>query len=196
MRKGLMIVLLLAPFLVTAAEAQDDWYFGLAWNVSLPTSDTKTFTDKTSFRGAAMEIRKMTKPNVSFGGVFAWHVFDWNGTKTGTVDNVTVTGDQYRYGNYFPLMVNGHYYFGKRGGTRLFAGLNAGGFITEYRLEVGQIAITQDKWQWGGAPEVGVVVPLNWNLGGFINGRYYYGFESGNVPALSYFDFGVGLVWR
>jgi outer membrane protein len=196
MRKGLILVLLLAPFLVTAAEAQEDWFFGLAWSVSVPFEDTKEFTDKTSFRGAAMEIRKMNSPNLSFGGVFAWNVFDWNGEKTGSVDNTTVTGFQYRYLNAFPLMLNGHYYFGKRDGTRFFAGLNAGGFITEYRLEVGLIALTEDKWQWGGAPEVGLAVPFNWNLAGFVNARYYYGFKTGNIPALNYLNFGVGLVWR
>jgi hypothetical protein len=196
MRKGLILVLLLAPFLVTAAEAQDDWFFGLAWSVSVPSADTKEFTDKTSFRGASMEIRKMTQPNLSFGGVFAWHVFDWNGVETGSLDNTTVTGTQYRYGNYFPLMLNGHYYLGKKGGARFFGGLNAGGFITERRLEVGLIAITEDKWLWGGAPELGVAIPFNWNLAGFLNARYYYGFASGDTPALSYLNLGVGLVWR
>ena len=64
---------ILAPILLILALSTDafaqrgDYWFGFAYNVSIPSGDTRNFIDQTSFRGVSMEGRKLIKDNVSFG---------------------------------------------------------------------------------------------------------------------------------
>jgi hypothetical protein len=79
--------------------------------------------------------------------------------------------------------------------TRPFFGLNAGGYVVERRVEVGLLATEERKWQWGIAPEVGILFPFSVDVSGFFNARYNYAWESGDNPAMVYWSFGVGLAW-
>jgi hypothetical protein len=57
-------------------------------------------------------------------------------------------------------MLNAHQYFVKRKGIRPYIGLNAGGFYMLQRFDIGIHSFQEDEWQWGIAPEIGVVVQL------------------------------------
>ena len=196
MRMLLPVALLLA----TAVEAQaqySEWYWGAAYSTALPMGDQKTFTggeggQSFTFRGATIEGRKILNENVSAGLSFGWHVFSTSGDRTNTIDNVTISGNQYRYTNAFPLFANMHYYFGQRGALRPYIGANVGTIYEERRVDVNLYSISQDKWHLAFAPEVGVVFPLGWVVRGVLSARYHYGLKAGDFTP-QYFSFSFGI---
>ena len=57
--KRLLLALVAMPLLFASeAEAQGDWWWGVTYNVSVPSGNTKDFIDNTSWRGASLEARK------------------------------------------------------------------------------------------------------------------------------------------
>ena len=71
-----------------------------------------------------------------------------------------------------------------------------GGYVVERRVEVGLIAQESQKWQWGVAPEVGVLLPFESSTG-FVSVRYNYAFENGeDHPDHVYWSAQLGLGWN
>jgi hypothetical protein len=193
--KKIVIVAVVALLLGATGEARgQDWFWGGAYSMSLPTGDTKAFNEGYSFRGVIVEGRKLMGDNASFGLSFGWQIL--NDIKTNETIELTsgaLTGTFYTYTNSFPIFINAHYYLGKPASARPFVGLNAGAMIIERRAEVGLVAFQESNWHFGGAPEIGVVFPLGWYVRGFVSARYHYGFGAGGAPAQSYMTFNIGV---
>jgi hypothetical protein len=189
---GLFLAACIGLVLASPAAAQE-WWMGGSYSVTVPSSKTKTFTDKTSFRNFAFEARKILNDNASVGTYIGWSVMDYKTTNTAEVDNISVTGEQYRYNNIFPVLINAHYYLGEAGRARLYGGAGAGAYIWERRLEIFTVAFTDYRWHLGFMPEVGVVLPVKWNTRAILAARYNYAFASGDQPEQSYWQFSVGL---
>jgi hypothetical protein len=189
-----VLTVLLLMGAASAAHAQA-WFWGLSYGFAIPSGDTKDFVNSTSWRNVSVEGRRMNlMGNKSVGLSFAWNVFNESGVRTSEIPGVpgAITGDQYRYINTFPMLVNGDIYFGQQGGMRPFVGLNAGVYYTEYRLEIGLSAFEENKWLFGGAPEVGVVLPTGQTRMFFL-ARYHLTTSSGDIPSQQYFQLSVGL---
>ncbi|MCQ4905897.1 hypothetical protein NE456_19220, partial [Odoribacter splanchnicus] len=61
----------------------------------------------------------------------------------------TITGNQYRYINPVPMLAIGRYFFtDNTTAVRPFVGLVIGTSRTDRRLEVGQFASTNSRWQF------------------------------------------------
>jgi outer membrane protein len=197
-----MIVTLLSPTFSTRSYAQD-WYGAVTYQVSSPVGDTKNFIDKTSWRGAGLEFRKVLDYNTSLGFYFGWNVFHLRTSET--IDDVeidgnpgAITGLQERIINSLPIMLSGHKYFGQPERVRPFIGLSAGGFIMTERFDIGLLRLSKDQWQWGGAPEIGVVVPVGYRTKLVLNAKFFYALTgdsviSGSSTNQSYFAIGVGF---
>ena len=194
--KRLLLALVAVPLLTTHVQAQGDWWWGVTYNISVPTGNTKDFVDKTSFRGASLEARKMIGQNASWGLLFGWYVFDQMRVDSVSAPGVDITGKPFNYVNVFPIQLTGHYYLGKRRGVRFFLGGGAGLMFYKQRTDVGLFRIEQNKTLLGIAPEIGVAIPLSWSLRGVVNVRYNYTTSSGDVPSQSWFGFGLGLAWN
>jgi hypothetical protein len=194
------ILLPLALLLVASAEARaqyNEWYWGATYSTALPLGDQKAFTggdggQAFSFRGATVEGRKIINEHVSAGVSFGWHVFNSSGEETNTVGNLTLTGNQFRYTNAFPMFANVHYYFGQPGALRPYVGANVGTIFQERRVDVSLYSIAQDNWHFAVAPEVGVVFPLGWVVRGVLSARYHYGLATDDF-APQYFSFSFGI---
>ena len=193
--RGFFLAACFGLLLASPAMAQD-WWMGGSYSVTLPSSNTKTFTDKTSFRNFAFEARKMVKDNASVGTYIGWSVMDYKTTTTAEIEETAVTGEQYRYNNIFPLLINAHYYLGEAGRARLYAGAGAGAYVWERRLEIFTVAFDDYRWHFGFMPEVGVVLPVKWNTRAIIAARYNYAFASGSQPEQSYWQLSLGLGGR
>jgi hypothetical protein len=183
----------------TVVRAQD--WFGMAtWDVSVPTEDTKKFVDATSWAGFGLEFRKEFKPSTTVGILGAWDVFHQRTSGSIDIGRGTITGSQDHYINSFPIMLGLHKYFGATGGTRPYIGLSAGGFVLIQTLRIGLSQVETDTWEWGGAPEVGVIVPLDRGSAFILNGRYNIAFTgedlAGNDSRLSYMSFHAGFCWE
>src|SRR5262245_9195752 len=155
-----LVILGMAP--ASQAQFAGDSYGAITYNMGLPVSDTKDFTDAYSWRGMGLEFRKFVKPTTSVGLSLGWNVFhqEVNGTLEIGNNRGHATGNQDRTINAFPLMVGFQFYGGHEGGTRPYFGLYGPGYYVEQRLDLGIYSFQDDGWNWGLAPEVGLIMPL------------------------------------
>jgi opacity protein-like surface antigen len=192
-RRIMGFVLLLAPLGAVKAPAQT-WY-AFYYQPAIPLANTKDFTDNFGWRGIGFDVKKVVKPNVTLGLSFGWQVFDEQTDETVSAFGVDISGDQFRYINSFPLLVNASYFFGKQGGTRPYVAANVGTYIMEHRLDIGLYTIHDTKWHFGFGPEAGVAIPVRPDFAVVLNGRYNYALSAGNIDDQSYVSLGLGLAW-
>jgi outer membrane protein W len=175
-------------------------YGAVTRQIGIPSGDTTDFNGETSFRGIGLDFRKVVQRDVTTGLMLGWNVFYERQYGTQVADNVTVTGTQDRYINAFPIMVGVHRYFGEKRTTRPYVGINAGGFIVKQRLEVGVFSVDDTSWDWGIAPEVGLVIPRGRAAAFFVNARYNWSFTHQNLADedsdLTYWGINVGFAWE
>jgi outer membrane protein W len=194
MKKYIAIILFSISGLTLSAQS----LWNVTYNMSVPTGKTNDFISKMSFRGIGIDGRGFINQNVSFGGSWNWNVF-YSSEKNITVTegNVTITGTHYNYGNYMPIMANGHYYFGEDGGIRPFIGTGVGTIWKEERKDIGLFnAFLDNNWQFGLTPEVGVYIPVATSSLIFITAKYTYGVSTKNLSTTSYINFGIGIAWE
>ncbi|MCL7926533.1 MAG: porin family protein [marine benthic group bacterium] len=190
----------------TSGEAHaQDWWWGITYNMSatasLPGSSDSdvTFVDDFSFRGIGLEARYVPNRggNLSYGFSGSWNVLNEKTDEVVNLPGAAIGGTQLRYFNSVPLLVNAHYYFGSRGGIRPYAGINAGTYWIERRVDIGISSIKDDNWHFGWAPELGVIVPLGRPEVALIaNARYNWAFSAGGSGDQKYWGFNVGFMYR
>jgi hypothetical protein len=179
------------------------WYGAATYQISFPLGDTKEAIDEISYRGFGLDFRKTISPGTTAGLLFGWNVFyerTHETTQLETNPPGAVTGTQDRTLNVFPIMVGVHRYLGQRGRALPYAGVSAGGYIFLQRLGIGISVIDNDRWDWGIAPEAGVVVPLERGSVLVVNGRYNYAFTGESVGGEDinhqWWGINVGFAWR
>jgi outer membrane protein W len=182
------------PLGAVPVQAQSWW--AVTYAPSVPLSNTKTFADNASWRGINVEYKKAIKENVTAGLSFGWHVFDEQTDEVVSAFGVDISGDQFRYVNSFPMLLNVSYFLGKTGGIRPFIGADAGVYIMEHRLDVGLYTIHETNAHIGFAPEAGFAIPVRPNMSLLVTGRYNYALSAGNVDDQQYLNFGVGFAWN
>lgn len=174
--------------------------FSISYDIGLPIGGTSDFIGQTSFRGFGVEGRGFITDNLSYGGSFNWAVFyeekgpeEW--TEVGERGTGTVYGKQYRYINSFPLMATMHYYFGEWDATRLYLGGGLGAQKIDQRTDFGLYSENVNNWRFGVAPEVGVLIPINFNSSLNLSAKYQYAFKNGDGDAVSYLNFKIGFAF-
>jgi hypothetical protein len=197
----IFLVSLLILTLSSHGFAQE-WISGLTYQISFPSGDTKQFTDETSFYGFGLDFRKPVDRYTTVGFMFGWNVFNQRVTKTTELETenpITITGLQDRTLNSFPIMLNAHRYLGQGKDTRLYIGLNAGGYYMLQRFSIGINTFQKDQWQWGIIPEIGFVMPLQGGSTLILNGKYNYAFTGesplGGEINHEYWTIGIGFAW-
>jgi hypothetical protein len=185
----------------TGYSQKEQWYGAFTYSVSIPTGDTKSFVEEISWRGIGLDYRYMIDRTYSVGLNFGWNVFyERAENKTTQTENGAVTGTSDRTINAFPIMANIHYYFGERKSIRPYVGLNAGGYVMNQRFEIGVFAWERDSWEWGIAPEAGVVIPVERDFGIILNGKYNYALTGEDVFETTinhtYWQINAGFVWE
>ena len=203
MRASILIACVVAVVSTVAARpaaAYEEWLWALNWNVIIPEDKTADFIKDTSYRGVSLEGRKWQGDNLTVGFMLGWNVLDQKLYTTQHVEGpnagLDVTGTQARYINSYPMLAGVHMYLGSWGTTRLFVGAMGGGYIVERRVELGLFAVERQAWQWGVAPEVGLLLPLE-TSSIFVSGRYNYAFENGDDnPLHVYWSAQLGLAWN
>ena len=179
-----------------------DFFGSVTYQISMPTGDTKEFANETSYRGFGLDYRKHVDKNTTVGFATGLNVFHERTNKTlelKTDNPGAMTGLQDRTINAFPIMLNIHQYFDTQGGIRPYIGLNAGGYIMHQRFDIGIYSSEENEWQWGMAPEIGVIIPLQGYNALIITGKYNYAF-TGKSPTggdinHEYWIIGIGYAW-
>ena len=113
MKKIKYIALAISLITVLKSPAQVvDYYSSVNYAIGIPLGDTREFISNTSFRGFNAEFGRFFTEEISVGFLFAWSVFNESFPRdTYELEDITLTGNLYRYINAFPLMAVGRYHF-------------------------------------------------------------------------------------
>ncbi len=200
--KYLTIILL---FLSVNLFAQD--FLGiLSYNTAMPVSKSADYISEVSWKGFSFEGRTFSSRHWTFGGMFGWNIFDTKITDLIVIDDETtgtaVKGTQIRYTNSFPMMVNGHFYIGKKRSTlRPYFGVGIGTYYIIQRFEIGVFQREVSNWHFGLAPEVGFLLALSRSTSLIVSAKLNYAFSSGKTVygdtdnTQSYIGLNVGLAF-
>jgi outer membrane protein W len=186
---SIIIIIILGTVSVQAQSS----FFGMTYDVSLPTDKTDDFISGVQWRGMGIEGRWYTSENMSLGFAWDWNVFQETLLATAERENMAITGNQVRNINAFPFLMTAHYYLEGGSVVQPYFGLGAGVYFVKKRLDVGIYNIDEDKWQFGVAPEVGFLFPMDLGFNLLLKLKYNYAFETTNAPAVSYFGINVGF---
>jgi len=172
----------------------------LTYTISAPAGETTSFIESTSYLGLSFDGRKFVLPFLSVGFYTGWQVFYENGDVPINVDQGTISGNQYRYLNTFPIMLNAHLYIGPDQCIRPYIGINAGAYFTWKRLNIGVLTAEEKKWVLGVAPELGMTVPIG-DVHINLSAKYNYALPPGESQyydepqAVQYVSFHVGFAY-
>jgi hypothetical protein len=192
MKNILVSLLLVLPSMVFAQDGYT--YQGLTYSMSVPMVGTEDYIDAGSYRGINYEGYHELSPKIAVGWLFGWNVFHAElRNETYTNDNVTITGNQFRYQNEFPMLVRGMYLFGQPGAIRPWMGAGIGVIYNVRRTDIGLYSLKTDAWHFSMSPELGLMIPVG---EAYITTsiRYNYGVKARELGQQSYFSFNLGFM--
>jgi len=189
------ILISLFFLLPSLAFTQDGYtYHGLYYSIAIPTGGTADYVSAGSFRGMNYEGYHELSPKFAVGWLFGWNVFNSVlRNETYTKDNFTLTGNQFRYQNEFPMLVRGQYLMGVPGGIRPYIGAGIGVIYNIRRTDIGLYSIKTDAWHFSMAPELGINIPAGESYVS-TSIRYNYGVKARDLGQQSYFSFNLGIL--
>ena len=185
-----IIVLCLATFIV---KGQDNTTMIVSYLPAMSLGETADFTNGFSPRGIDFEANKFLSEDISVGFVIAWSIFREKIVgESLEYNDALVTGTQFRYLNTTPINLNVKKYFPNREFTP-YVGVGGGTSYSKNRTDIGVFSLTEDKWQFNVAPEVGMLYELSRNNVLSLKVKYNYSPKAGDFPSVSYLSFGVGV---
>ena len=190
--------LLFILFIVVSVPAFSQNLTTLEYSMGFATGDMGDFIDKPSFRGFTIDYRRLVQPNVGVGFEAGWNVFySEESYAVYTQENVSLGGRQFRYQNQVPLFIAADYYFHPDETINPFVGLGLGTMYSRRNTDMGQYTLEEDAWNFALRPEVGLIYDINPEFGFSLTGKYYYGFEAGDLnEPMSYFALNIGFVFK
>lgn len=192
MKKYIIIAVL--ALITFGANAQYGSTIFVNYLPAMPLGGTAEFTDNISPRGVDFEVQRFLKEDLSVGFVIGWNTFRQKIVgETFDVNDLTITGTQFRYTNIVPLNFNVKKYFISQGNTLPYLGVGLGTSYNEQKNEIGVFALTEDKWLFNVAPEVGMLYDLNYHSVLSVKIKYNYSPKAGNFDSMSYLSLGIGI---
>jgi outer membrane protein W len=180
------ILILLYSLSLGTLYAQSNVTFN--YSIGFPSGDLSDFTKQVSFRGATFDFRKMVNPNIGVGFSLGWNVFyEELASDTYTVDNVSLSGKQYRYSNHIPMMINPTYYLKPGETINPYVSLGIGTMYTRRNTDMNLYTVEQEAWNFLLQPEIGMQYMLSDMNAINLSGKFNYGFKAGtSLPLLSH----------
>ncbi|HQR19079.1 MAG TPA: hypothetical protein PK948_11940 [Gemmatimonadales bacterium] len=195
MTPRLRVALLLAGIgLAGAVPTQAQVLGGLTYSWANPAGDlSDNFIGNDSWLGFSVEGRRFLNPNATIGVSLGYTAFYESTTDPIFFPGGTVSGEQYRSMNIFPLLVTGHLYSKAGGKIQTYIGLGVGVYYMKQLMDVGPGTVTTNNWIMGFAPELGFILNKGAQKEIAIFGKYnypanagkYLGGESGSYQYLS-----------
>ena len=157
-----------------------DYYSTVNYGISVPLGDTKDFISNTSLRGFSFEFGRFFTEEISVGFSFAWTVLNESFPRdTYAFEDLTMTGNLYRYINAFSLMAVGRYYFSPDSKFRPYLGLASGAYVINKVSDFGVHRYENKNWHFGLAPEAGIIFGIGTEAYLNLGARYNHAFKSG-----------------
>ena len=185
-------IILLVIICSVAVQAQSS-FFGITYDVSIPTGDTEKYVNGVQWRGFGLEGRWYTSKNITLGFAWDWNVFHESSLETAELETGAVTGNQNRTINAFPFLFTAHYYLKGGSFVQPYFGIGAGTYLVKKRLDVGIFTLEEEKWHFGLAPEIGFLFPMDLGFNLQVKLRYNYVIKNGDAEAESYLGINVGF---
>lgn len=147
-----------------------------------------------SFRGIAVDYRKIVKEKFGLGLDLGWNVFSEVKTfDTYIIHNTTYSGKQYRYSNHFPIMLATDLYLNQGKVFNPFFGIGIGTMHSVHNIDMNFYNFKIDAWQFALRPELGFIFELDYGIGLLVCSKYYYGFGTKNMKGQAYCTFNIGI---
>ena len=182
MMKNIKYIVLAISLMVAFDGAAQvvDYYSTVNYGISVPMGDTRDFISNTSFRGFSFEFGRFFTEEISVGFLFAWSVFNESFPRdTYEFEDLTLTGNLYRYINAFPLMAMGRYNFSPDSRFRPYVGLASGAYVINKVSDFGVHRYENKNWHFGLAPEAGLIIGIGTEAYLNLGARYNHAFKSG-----------------
>lgn len=187
-------MLLAALGMAGAAPAHAQVLGGLTYSWANPAGDlSDKFIGNDSWLGVSVEGRRFLNPNVTVGISAGYTSFYESTAEPIYFPGGTVSGEQYRSMNVFPLLVTGHLYSKAGGRIQTYIGLGLGVYYMRQLMDVGSGTVETTNWIMGFAAELGFILNKGSEKEIAIFGKYnypanagkYIGGESGSYQYLS-----------
>jgi len=192
--KKIFIIAVFAFLFVTAYSQRSITSF--QYSIGFGTGNMHDYISPASFRGFTVDYRNMINANVGLGVDIGWNVFyDEMPDATYEYQNITYSGKQWRYGNYFPMLVAADYYFKPDAQISGYGGLGIGTMYTLQNTDMATYTFEKDAWHFALRPEFGVLIKAAPGVGLTLAWKYYYGFKAGDLPAQGYMTLNFGFVF-
>ena len=187
---------IIASLLTIGVHAQDSCFFGITYNTAMPLGETADFIDNHSWGGFGVEWKKMKTENFAVGVNLSWQIFSQKldlETIQIPESQLTLSGAQLRYLNYFPMTITASYLFNPEGKIVPFVGGGAGLYRVLKRYDISGYAYNENTWNFGFYPEVGLLFPTGGSSDLFINSKYHYILPSNGEQAHSFLNINIGF---
>lgn len=192
-------ILLLAVFgLASIGGLYAQSHTALTYSIGFPTGDLGDYISQPSFRGVTLDYHKLIQPNIGVGFSLGWNVFYEDlPNDTYTIDNVSLSGKQYRYMNYWPMLAKGTYYLKPGETINPYVGLGVGTIYSLRNTNMNLYTVEVDAWNFALQPEVGVLFNAGDAAAITVVAKYYNGFAAGGDldTAQSYFTLNLGFTF-
>jgi len=189
------ILIIIFSFSCIQALAQEN-FINFQYSIGFGTGDLGDFIDSPSFRGFVFDYRRKVEDNIALGVEVGWNVFyDELNFDTYTVENLSITGKQWRYNNQVPLLFAADYFLATEEKVKPFAGLGIGTMYSRRNTNMNVYTIEEEAWNFALRPEVGVIYDISYSTGVSATAKYYIGFESGDLPTQSYLSLNLGILF-
>lgn len=191
-------IIIAALALITfGVSAQEGSTIFVNYVPAIPLGGTAEYTDNISPRGVDFEAQKFLKEDLSVGFLIGWNTFRQKVVgETFEIDDLTITGTQFRYTNIVPLNLNIKKYFISQGNTAPYVGLGIGTSYAEKRNDIGVFSLNEDKWLFNVAPELGMLYDLNYRTFLSVKLKYNYSPKAGDFDSMSYLSLGIGVGFK
>jgi outer membrane protein W len=169
--------------------------------MAVPTGNSREFIENTSYIGFVIDGRRFADRNVTYGIQFGWNIFHEETKETINIERGAISGRQFRYYNMWPILVNAHYYLGRKRDFRTYIGAGIGTYYILQRYELGVFMLESNNWHFGIAPEIGFLIPVSRTVSVNTSIKYNYAFDSGKSVwgdddnAHSFVSLNVGLAF-
>ncbi len=198
MKKILLAACVLCLGATGLVNAQGNTVTTVTYSIAFPSADLKDYIGKTSFRGVNLDFQKMVQDNIGVGLSVGWNVFYQDmGNATYTIDNISLTGKQYRYSNHIPVLMSSTFQLKPGDSMNPYVGLGAGVTYSLRNTDMNLYTLEQDAWNFTVQPAVGVLIEASDVTRVNISARYNHGFKAGNElkNAQSYFSLNLGFTF-
>lgn len=189
--KKLLIFLAALPMF---SFGQGDHMTSVMYSVGFPIGETSDYIDEVSFRGFAVTGDYFLEDEWSLGFSTGVQTFYQElGNVTYQEDNLTVSGNEFRYLNMIPVIVMGKYHVDRFAVFTPHFGLGAGFHWVGQRREFAGLLFDDKSFRFGLQPQAGFGLEMSPSTDLVFNATYHHSFESKDIQTHSFLALQLGL---